>query len=72
MVSENSNIDKEKIVNHWIETSDKDFETMKALFYSKSFGCALFLGHISVEKLLKAVFVSKYEKHARLHIIFIG
>lgn len=54
----NSNIDVEKIVNHWIETSDEDFNTMIGLFNSKSFGWALFLGHISIEKLLKAHFVN--------------
>jgi HEPN domain-containing protein len=64
MSTENSNIDKQKIVNHWIETSDEDFHTMKTLFESKSYSWALFLGHISVEKLLKAVYVNKFGKHA--------
>jgi len=61
---ENSNIDKEKIVNHWIETSEADFQTMKTLFDSKSYNWSLFLGHISVEKLLKALYVKKFSKHA--------
>ncbi len=64
MNTENSNIDKEKIVNHWIETSENDFQTMHMLHNSKSYSWALFLGHISVEKLLKAVYVNKFEKHA--------
>lgn len=59
-----SNIDKEKIVNHWIETSDDDFQTMITLFESNKFSRALFLGHISVEKLLKAAYVTKYVAHA--------
>lgn len=37
---------------------------MKTLYESKSFGWALFLGHISVEKLLKAVYVNRFGKHA--------
>lgn len=61
---ENSNIDKERIVNHWIETSESDFQTMKTLFNSRSYSWALFLGHISVEKLLKALYVNKFSKHA--------
>jgi HEPN domain-containing protein len=61
---EGKNLDIEKIVNHWIETSDEDFATMINLFESKSNGWALFLGHISVEKLLKGYFVSKKLKHA--------
>ncbi len=40
------------------------FQTMLSLFDSKSYSWALFLGHISVEKLIKAVYVSKHKKHA--------
>jgi len=58
------NIDVNKIVSHWIETSEEDFNTMETLFHSKSFGWALFLGHISTEKLLKALYVRKFEEHA--------
>ena len=64
MIEENSNIDIEKIVKHWIETSDEDFRTMLSLYDSKSYGWSLFLGHISIEKLLKAVYVNKHKKHA--------
>lgn len=54
----------EKVVNHWLETSEQDFETMIKMFDSKSYNWALFIGHISVEKLLKALFVKKNNKHA--------
>ena len=64
MTADNLKIDFDKIVKHWIETSDADFQTMLSLYDSKSYGWSLFLGHISVEKLLKAVYVSKYKKHA--------
>jgi len=64
MTSEKSNIDVEKITKHWVDTSEEDFQTMQVLFTSKSFGWALFLGHISVEKLLKAYYVSKNKSHA--------
>jgi len=52
MSNENSNIDVDKIVKHWVETSEEDFQTMLSLYHSKSYGWALFLGHISIEKLL--------------------
>ncbi len=55
MTNEDSNLDVDKIVGHWVETSEEDFKTMLNLYYSKSYGWALFLGHISIEKLLKAV-----------------
>jgi HEPN domain-containing protein len=64
MADSNTNIDVNKIVNHWVETSDNDYQTMLTLYNSKSYSWALFLGHISVEKLLKALYVKKYEKHA--------
>jgi len=56
------NIDK--IVKHWIETSDDDFDTMLVLFRSKSYHWALFMGHIAIEKLLKAYFVKHRQEHA--------
>jgi HEPN domain-containing protein len=64
MTDNNSNIDIEKIVKHWIETSDDDFETMLTLYNSKSYSWSLFLGHISIEKLLKALYVKRFKKHA--------
>jgi len=64
MSGENTNIDFEKLVKHWIETSDEDFQTMLSLYDSKSYSWSLFLGHISIEKLLKAIYVNKYKKHA--------
>ena len=57
-------LDVEKIKIHWIETSDDDFKTMNKLFESKSYNWALFVGHISVEKLLKALYVKVLGKHA--------
>ena len=59
-----SNIDVDKIVKHWIETSEDDFKTMLTLYNAKSYGWSLFLGHISTEKLLKALYVKRFGKHA--------
>lgn len=57
-------IDIELIINHWIATSKDDFKTMDGLFNYKSYNWALFLGHIALEKMLKALFVRKQRKHA--------
>jgi len=62
MDAQQLNIDK--IFKHWIESSDEDFKTMNVLFDSKSYNWALFMGHICIEKLLKAYFVKKNENHA--------
>ncbi len=52
------NKDIEKIIEHWIDSSDDDQRTMNAMYDAKSYNWALFVGHISLEKLLKGLFVS--------------
>ncbi|MEI8202698.1 MAG: HEPN domain-containing protein [Bacteroidota bacterium] len=64
MKEENTPNDIDKIIKHWIDTSDEDFQTMMSLFESKFYSWSLFLGHISTEKLLKAYYVNKFKKHA--------
>ncbi len=51
------NFNTEKLINYWIESSDEDFETMMAMFESARYSWALFIGHLMIEKLLKAYFV---------------
>jgi HEPN domain-containing protein len=63
---DNIQIDIGKIVEHWIETSDCDFNDMLVLYNSQSYHWALFMGHITIEKLLKAYYVKKKETHAPL------
>ena len=58
------NSDISKIQNHWIETSDNDFGTMEHLFQSRDYHWALFMGHIVIEKILKACVVKKTLEHA--------
>ena len=57
-------VDIDKIFNHWINTSDKDFETMIHLYRSKDYHWSLFIGHIVIERLLKACVVKKTSDHA--------
>lgn len=63
-MNKNSSLDIKKVKKHWIETSDDDFETMLKLYNSKSYSWALFLGHITTEKLLKALYVKTFGEHA--------
>ncbi len=58
------NIDK--IVQYWINSAEQNYSTMQNLIDSKDYSWALFLGHLMIEKLLKAIYVKKY----RLHAIF--
>ena len=52
-------IDVDKIVNHFKESSEEDFKTLLNLYESKSYNWSLFIEHISIEKLLKALYVKK-------------
>lgn len=54
MNKDKKTINVDKVVNHWTDSSDDDFNTMQTLYNSQSYGWSLFLGHISTEKLLKA------------------
>jgi len=56
-------IDVEKVASHWIESSDNDFKTMNNLFRSKDYHWSLFMGHLVIEKLLKALHVKSLKKH---------
>ena len=57
-------INTDKVINHWKITSDEDYKTMIALFKLKTYHWSLFMGHISVEKLLKAYYVKRKKKHS--------
>jgi len=54
----------EDIIRFWRDSSDQNYETMHHLFISKDYSWALFLGHLVIEKLLKAHFVKKHQTHA--------
>jgi HEPN domain-containing protein len=54
-----SYFDTENIINHWIESSDKDFKTMMDMYKTKNNNWALFIGHLVIEKLLKALYLKK-------------
>jgi HEPN domain-containing protein len=57
-------LDIDSIIQHWMESSDSDYNTMLNLFNSADYNWALFLGHLVIEKLLKALYVKKFNKHA--------
>ena len=43
-------------MNHWIESSDKDFDAVDVLYYGKQYSHSLFFGHLALEKLFKAIY----------------
>ncbi len=54
-----SKFNKQRVIRSWIESSDKDFKTMNHLFKSRDYAWSLFVGHLVIEKLLKACYVLK-------------
>lgn len=50
-------MDKEELINYWVISSESDFRTMKNLYNSKDYHWSLFIGHLVIEKLLKATYI---------------
>ena len=60
--------DSERIIHHWIESADHDFKTMIDLYQTQNNSWALFMGHLVIEKLLKALYIkSKDEFPPMIH-----
>ncbi|MBU1486725.1 HEPN domain-containing protein [bacterium] len=53
---------KEEKVQYWLRSADKDWKVAGHLFEKGDYSYALFFGHLTVEKLLKAIFASKFEE----------
>ena len=45
-----------ELMNYWIESSDDDYKTMKNLYNSEDYSWCLFVGHLVVERLIKAIY----------------
>jgi HEPN domain-containing protein len=68
---DNMDLNKNKLIKYWIEGSDDDFETMIAMFDSTKYSWSLFIGHLMIEKLLKAYYVkTKSDYPPFIHNLF--
>lgn len=50
-------MNKNEIIKYWTDISDSDYKTMLHLFESRDYHWSLFVGHLVIEKLLKALYV---------------
>jgi len=48
---------RDEIMKYWIDSSEVDFKAMENLFQHGHYAWALFIGHLVIEKLLKAYHV---------------
>lgn len=61
----------EKLVRYWIETAEDNFASMERIFAAGEYTWALFIGHLVIEKLLKACCAKKLGKDVpKIHNLF--
>jgi HEPN domain-containing protein len=54
-------MDKEDIEQYWMESSENDFMAMEHLFEKGDYAWSLFIGHLVIEKILKAHYVHQVD-----------
>lgn len=50
-------MDKSEYIEYWIKAAQNDADSMESIFSSGSYDWALFIGHLCLEKILKAAWV---------------
>jgi HEPN domain-containing protein len=55
-------MDKQEKINYWIRLAENDWRVAGHLFEKEDFPYALFFGHLTIEKLFKALYVNKFDE----------
>jgi len=50
-------VNKKESIRYWLESAKEDWKVAKHLFEKKDYSYSLFLGHLTIEKILKAIYV---------------
>ncbi|MDW7709694.1 MAG: HEPN domain-containing protein [Deferrisomatales bacterium] len=59
---------REQLIDYWLASADEDLRASESLFQNGHDAWALFLGHLVIEKLLKAVYVKLVDENVpRVH-----
>jgi len=53
-------MEREKLIEYWLNSSDRDYITMENLLKSNDYHWSLFIGHLVIEKLIKAIYVKNF------------
>ncbi len=56
-------MDKNAFLSYWIESANHDYQTMLNLYQSKDYHWSLFIGHLVIEKLIKAIYVNNINEN---------
>ena len=52
-------MNKEEHINYWLSSAKHDFDTAQSLFDMAKYDWSLFIGHLVLEKTLKAIYVDR-------------
>jgi len=52
---------KEEKIDYWLKSAKQDWKVANNLFDKKDYSYALFFGHLTVEKILKAIYVDGHD-----------
>ena len=62
---------KDDLIAYWVESSELNHESMQNMYANKEYVWALFVGHLCIEKLLKACYVKEIDSVApRVHDLY--
>ena len=56
--------DVKKTISYWLDGSEYDMGVADAMYSTGKYPYSLFMGHLAIEKLLKAIFVKQRNEHA--------
>ncbi len=56
-------MDKNAFISYWVESVNRDYQTMLNLYQSKDYYWSLFIGHLVIEKLIKAIYVKNINEN---------
>jgi HEPN domain-containing protein len=56
--------DEKKTIQYWLSGAEYDIGVAEAMYEKKKYPYALFMGHLAIEKLLKALVVKITHEHA--------
>lgn len=63
---------RQEQIDYWLQSSEDNFSSMNNMFVSNEYVWALFVGHLCIEKLLKAYHTKTTDEHVipRIHDLY--
>jgi HEPN domain-containing protein len=57
-------MDIQRIKDYWIKEAAESLQVTRHLFEKKDYSYSLFFAHLAIEKILKAIYISRKNEHA--------